>query len=65
MLQKAVDIHFDLNYRHLCVTSTDDSNTRTDNSKKDETKDGEKAAGAAEKEQEVLQSSLVDEMMQG
>ena len=29
MLQKAVDIHFDLNYRYLC-TSTDDKSSKLD-----------------------------------
>ena len=55
MLQKAVDIHFDLNYRHLC-TSTDDKS-----SKKELAKD-EKGDTTIKKE-EVLQSSLIDETM--
>lgn len=57
MLQKAVDIHFDLNYRHLC-TSTDEKS-----GKKDEAKDDKVDNGNVKKE-EVMQSSLVDETMQ-
>ena len=53
MLQKAVDIHFDLNYKHLCTPSVDEVNI--DGQKNEE--DGEKGGtenGSNVKKEEVL-----------
>ena len=61
MLQKAVDIHFDLNYRHLC-TSVAESSGVGSSSNKDTSKDDK--AESSNKKAEVMQSSLIDETMQ-
>lgn len=57
MLQKAVDIHFDLNYKHLCASEDEDS-------AKGNGKATDGKAPESNKKDEGLQSSLIDETMQ-